>query len=199
MWLFNVVPKKERLYWIIMPIFILGIIALASHLFKPIPNKPVLAAKIDVVNIHPAPSDANSTSMILVISVRNSGTPTILEDWSVTTKLEGRTILAENLYLSETMDLEGPQGKITYRRQDAIYTKTVDMPIPQGGMVRGIIWIMFKGIRFDILNRPGTKIEVNFVDVLGSEHVISTSISAIPSRPSYLPGLTIPFKSEKSK
>jgi len=199
MWLFNAVPKNEKLYWVIFPLLIFGIIILIFSMTKTLPDKPILSANIDSLCTGPMPNDPSSSFAILVVSVRNAGSPTILEGWSVNLKTsKGDVFKGQLQYIQDKFIATNRRGEtIVYHKEDALYNKNVNTPIPFGGMVRGVLFVLFKGVEFSILQHPVTIIEVNYIDVHGVTHKASIPILDISEQPKYYPGLSEPMLSPK--
>ena len=84
---------------------------------------------LDPVEITGKSEDAAKVAIMLVVSVRNSGTPSIADEWSFTARLRGRTLASTGIHLMPQMTFNlidsATSRPIQYSGSDALYEKTV--------------------------------------------------------------------------
>lgn len=199
-WLFHKNPRREIWFWVVVPLLVLALWSAATFLTTGW-REPRLSTSIDVINCHAMPRElaskfsvpADSTSVVLVVSLRNSGMPTVAEGWSLAATLpNGESAKGTPLFLPDKLTLSGPTGEIAYQGTDALYDKAIKGPIVFGGMVRGVLWFAFPSVPIDAFNQPGTTLVLSCVDVLGKKHSAVRKIGAFSGSPRYLPGLESP-------
>lgn len=155
-------------------------------------KSPVLRANIDAIVNSQIP-DKSGTFLFVIVSVRNSGTPTSLEDWQLSAKLlNGTEHEGKSSYIPKVVTLEGEMGKLNFTDADALYNKTIDTPLVNGAMVRGLLWYRFDDLDVSAFRQAGTSLILSFKDVLGTLHRHEMSVSGISGKAMYLPGLTKP-------
>jgi hypothetical protein len=119
---------------------------------------PILGSNV-VENPHPM------TSFFALVSLKNSGTPSITDDWKMTAIIDDGEVLTA---------LPSPKGYaagiISYELPDSIYNKTARIPLARGSSEIGYVDFLFVGVRREALLRPGTKFTIHFRDVTGKEY-----------------------------
>jgi hypothetical protein len=140
----------------------------------------------------PPSSSPPQAALIITVSLRNIGPPTICEGWWVEITPVNGTKFVPRLYaLTPSVSIELSAGReIHYGEADALYTKT-GTPIPTGGMVRGVLLARIPGVAATI-REPGTKIRVFCDDVSGKTHHAEYTMTGINQEPVYLPGMSKP-------
>ena len=56
--------------------------------------------------------------------------------------------------------------------QDALYEKCVETPLATGGMIRGVLIVVFDHIKMDLFQQPGHQLQLKFKDVLGKQYSV---------------------------
>lgn len=169
-------------------------------------SEPNFSASIDRVQTFvssgcsmPVPfpnSDPDDIYLIVTASIRNSGSPSIADGWSLLIHpLFGPAIKPEGLYLPDTISLVSPDGKhtVSYLGKDGLYNKTLEHPVGQGAFVRGILMYRVKGSTVEALSEPGIKYELAYNDILGRVQTIQWVWPTISlyDQWGYLPGLSV--------
>lgn len=142
----------------------------------------------------PTPDSPAQAALVLTVSLRNIGPPTICEGWSVgVIRADGTKVApAPRIYaLTPPITMRLDTGRvIQYSETDALYTKA-GTPIPTGGMVRGILLAKIPAMSAN-LRAQGTKIHVSCDDVSGKMHHADYTMTGINQEPTYLPGMSKP-------
>jgi hypothetical protein len=141
-------------------------------------------------------SDPDDVYLVVTASIRNSGSPSIADGWSLSVQpLFGPILKPEGLYLPDTISLVTPDGKRTmsYLGKDGLYNKALEHPVGQGAFVRGLLMYRVKGSTVPVLSQPGTTYELTYADILGHAQTIQWIWPAISpyDQFGYLPGLSV--------
>jgi hypothetical protein len=115
----------------------------------------------------------NVLNLCALMTIRNSGSPSVAEDFDMSVRLgSGRRVAGEHLIIQDNTQLFDPQKRLdsVINAADALYEKAI-APIPQGGRVIGWIQYAVPGVNRDELMAPPTEIEVTFRDVQRREIV----------------------------
>lgn len=141
-------------------------------------EKMALEIAIERDNIHPrltgvinqmhVGSNSLEVMMFFLVTIKNAGSPTIVEGWPMnltwqdtTEKLEAITLPQDSVGIVGGMVGDSP---FSINRNDFIYGKAIN-PIPRGGMIRGWIWYVTKKFTIDQLHQHVATVEVKFRDV----------------------------------
>lgn len=148
---------------------------------------PGLRIHIDQTNIAPAPP--SSTLLTLVVSVKNVGDPSVLEDCSSTvTFADGSQIIGRRLVVPEPLTLEGHEGKQVFLPGSALYDRMAT-PLAKGGKTMGISMFTLPNISSESL-REGTKVHLSCKDVIGNTIEAVHSLGPQRGSPQFFPGLS---------
>ena len=152
----------------------------------------MISGSIDAINFS---TPENDVEIFAILSVRNSGSPTILENWSISIKtINGNKYYGQNLTVPKVVILENPNGKeVEFTGQDAIYDKTIKKPISEGEMIRGLFLGGFKGIDEKILDHTGNEIYIKCSDINRKTYTFSYKLDGKRTNKwIYIPGLSSP-------
>ncbi len=136
--------------------------------------------------------------LLIQVSVRNVGASSIADNWKI-------VVISGDVTVS-TIPTDIPDGftmtladhrKAIIKKADAIYEKTIK-PIPQGGIERGWLLLTTKDIP-GYLMKVGTKVIINFTDILGTQYEISKVMISTTGPMLYYPGMEQPFVNQSDK
>jgi hypothetical protein len=186
-WTFGLLKtaRQNLAFWLTVP-FIMGAATFlwTSPTVAPTPN---LIGGMDAVQVFasnqcvsPMPypnSDPDDVYILIAADVRNTGSPSIADGWSLAVNSLTKGLVApEGLQLPDTTSLfledAVTKTQSPYSGRDALYEKTFQNPVPQGAEVRGILLYRVKGYRVEDLSKPGTEYKLSFTDILGGTHII---------------------------
>jgi hypothetical protein len=192
-WLFRLpMDRKKRFaFWVVIPLGMLVAIDLASFMSRT-SDRPNLQVGIDIVIVGIPPQDEDSTAITLIAHVTNTGAPTIAERWSLTVVLaDGQKIPARSEYIRDQLVLNRNTGPpLIYHGKDALYNKTVQAPLPKGGIATGLLFFVIKNTKKTVIYNPTTKLILTCNDAYGREYSTEKPISVISSEPMYVPGMS---------
>lgn len=118
-------PISNRLYWVIVPVFVLILLSAANYITggRSRLNEPHLSGSIDGINIAPVPNSTNS-SLLLIVTLYNSGAPSFADKYRLSVKVAGaaKEVVGAPQVLPQSMTLVNDDGsRATYYGEDALY------------------------------------------------------------------------------
>ena len=194
-------PRGEWMYWLAGFPVLLVFWAAVSYAARS-GDRPNLTATIDRIQVMKAgqitrdPEYSHYIGLLLVVAVRNSGTPSIADQWKLSISLAGSKarVEAKGIMIPPNLIMnvidEVTKKAIQYVGADALYNKTVLAPIPTGAMVRGLMLCFVDGLAEAALSSPGTQYHLSFIDILGKRRNLEYTWPAVVNRDSgYIAGL----------
>jgi hypothetical protein len=155
---------------------------------------PRLVGSIDDVVLGRSSSDNTFVTAFIIMNIRNTGHPSIVEGWKIYAVLaDGRRVEGTKELIGERKlsDQSGPTTILipsqppppaptrVITEADALYRKSL-VPIPQGGMIRGWLVASFSGVTQADLSASGAKTVVEFADVWNRPYVCDLTCSKTP-------------------
>ena len=153
-------------------------------------NTPDLHAQIDEIAMGTDPEHPNGTAVFLTVSVRNLGAPSVAEQWHFDVTIPGKGVFRGwGIHTLGSFVFQHSSGEpLLFKGSEAIQEKTA-IPIPTGGMVRGFLLGIIQGVLKDQAFHEGTKIEVFYADVKGTELRTERTMGPEKTGPMFYPGL----------
>jgi hypothetical protein len=106
---------------------------------KPTAEKPSLAGLIEHVSMYPVPNRPEDLAVSVVVSVRNTGSPSTAQGWSLEVTSPGRPpAVTEAIHVNGQVEMPGSNGKKIDLAKEDLVLKTEQVPIAQGARVNGI-------------------------------------------------------------
>jgi hypothetical protein len=195
--------QRKKAFWIVSFLAIFTFISMLTYAVRG-PQSPELQGGFDSITFTPLPDAKNDAGILVVFHVSNVGTPSIVENYSLTiTPPGGNPVEALPLLIPKTLSLPTAAGVdpifplSMVCGKDALYRKTADQPLTNGAMARGLLWYQVPGYTMQTFSNPtGTKFRLSFVDVRNHEYVREFTWGGISKPSGYMPGLALP-KSKK--
>jgi hypothetical protein len=134
------------------------------------PNTPRLSGQIEQVKVGKS-SDNNETQVLIRLSVRNTGAPSIAEGFELAIR-SGNFEAHDNpkeIPKDYTLLPVDKSPKITLNPQEMI-SRTAPNPIARGSLERGWLRFMFTNTQPERIWRPGMKYTVSFADISGKTY-----------------------------
>jgi hypothetical protein len=165
-WVIGKVPRTEHLYWITAPLSWCVLIIVFRSMVSLPDNMPVLHGTIE----EEATTDASS--VYLIVSISNTGAPTIVNGYGLTASLTGGEVrTGERKIVSEHETINYPNGLKDYvYGEDSLLNRTAVLPIPRGGQVLGRLKFDFPKTRQSDLAAAGVKFTLTFRDSWGKTY-----------------------------
>lgn len=184
---FEITPKSEVLYWTAIPMLFFTLILTGRFMSSNVATRPIFRANIDAVLYS---KTVKPVDVVLIVSIRNSGMPSIVEAWALEVIATHQTIKAPLMHMiPDDFTLPAHDGVYTskFSSKDALYEKGME-PIQTGGIVRGILrWQIETDPK--IFDLPGTKIKLSFRDVFGKTHITESALTGLNTTPTGFPGM----------
>jgi hypothetical protein len=184
-------PRGEAVYWVIGFPALLILFPAISYVMKS-GERPRLSGSIDRIQILKASQlttdqrFAHSMAVLLVASIRNSGTPSMVEGWGLSISIKGAAKRISATAVKIPPALFKVHDTITgevveYVGYDALYNKTVFAPIATGAIVRGILLYFIDDVTDSMLMASGTRYHLKFSDILRRTYEVEHVWPAIPT------------------
>jgi hypothetical protein len=155
-------------------------------------TKPNLIGYIDSYVSGYSP-ELNATQLFLSVSIKNSGSPSIAEHFSLSIgndKIKVTHILPT--FIQDGLKLYGDEIQAEFHRSDALEEKTM-VPIMKGDIKRGWLRFVLGDVKIDDIKRPGV-ITIQFDDYLGRSYSSDMKIGGEGQGLFYYPGGGTPFR-----
>ncbi len=142
--------------------------------------------------------DENSVEVLLLLTVRNQGAPSIARGWHLAVVALGMT---QPSY-GQLTHYAGAKGMVFYEpacncdyileQKAALYLRVQEDPIPTGAERSGYVTFKLPGLRKQMIDKQGTKFSLSFYDVRENRHEASLIYSG-PHQPGIpiIPGVTL--------
>jgi hypothetical protein len=176
MWVFRVTRIRERWYWVAVPLLVFCALTVIHGLAGG-GNNVDIRPRAEFVDIGAVAELKDYPALLVIMSVRNVGMPTVLEGWTAEITMPTGKPLVMLPYQfpgTITLDLAAHYGNRAYTKADSLYLKGLT-PIARGAMVRGILtYVPPAGVtRQDLL--AGKHAKIHIFDVTGEEHTVDIS------------------------
>jgi hypothetical protein len=162
---------------------------MASEKAKSEPRLSAIIQSMAIGQMHAT----NDTMFTLVVTVTNTGAPSIADYWEfyvTVNRVEHRALLFK---LNRGVVVRGKKGVEVYSGEDALYNKSVREPIPTGGRIAGVPLCVLKGVALETVKesdrRGEMSVKLSFRDAVNHECVASNKATDKDVSPMYYPGL----------
>jgi uncharacterized membrane protein len=197
-WVFNVHLRsrwREVAFWVAAPLCVFVLMGVLRQATSHDIRDPLLKGEIDTVVFGEIPELVqDGTAVTLIVSIRNVGSPTIVEGWELSVDLPGgKALTAERHEVPDGLLVPRGDGTSwTLHGVDALYHKTEVTPIATGGMQRGVLLFTLSGVKREVVAIAGTTYTLRYKDVIGKQYSNAAQFSGQLQPLQYLPGLTSP-------
>ncbi len=193
--------KRELLFWVLVPFgFVVAMLALSFVTASRSPSAPELRGTFDQIVFTPV-TGANEVGILIMFSVKNLGTPSVVDNYKLTVAPPGKeasnttlVFLPKVLVVTPAAGVSPSAFPIPYVcGKDALYRKTIEQPLANGGMSRGYLWYQLNGYTAEnFINPVGTQFQMTFTDVMGRVYAADFVWPAVTINGGYAPGTNIP-------
>jgi hypothetical protein len=135
-------------------------------------NNPVLHASIGQIFVAPAGDHNQNAIVTVMVTVTNTGTPSIAQNWHSTIKLPGKNV--------ELIDIPPPLNTVTLSFENAspimllgsdyVPRKSMMQPIPTGGAAGGFMQYLVIGETWETISSPAASLRLDFTDINGKPY-----------------------------
>jgi hypothetical protein len=132
----------------------------------------------------------NSTPCVQVIaSIANRGAPSVVVSFRFTVKTpDGASFEGEAAQFPDNFPIKLPGGLVeTTRNADDLLDKAQEKPIPHGGLVRGRVLYLVRGIPVGTIGSAGTVYELEVADIWGRKYAVSQANDGRSDVPRFYP------------
>jgi hypothetical protein len=183
LWVFKVTPPRQRWYWIATPAFLFVVVTLFNGARTLATNVRITCDVTDIADVDTTPggntippTDVSKRvpGLLVELSARNTGEPTIIEGGRLDIELPNGDVLHRFPVAFDDNDkvvMMLSSGQRSFTKDDFFLRKT-SVPIPSGSKVEGIItYLMPEGVtREDLLAaKHGT---AEFTDITGRSYKV---------------------------
>jgi hypothetical protein len=157
---------------------------------KPVGERPLLTGLIEHVSLYPVPNRREDLAVSLVVSVRNAGSPSTAQGWSLEVTSPGRPpTTAAAVHVNGLVEMPGSNGtKVDLAKEDLVL-KTATVPIVKDARVNGILTFVLPGTSERILSNNNSSLVIHFKDSQSNLYQTPKSvIGTKAARPNSSPG-----------
>ncbi len=152
---------------------------------------PQIAMRVHSISISPQPGELNTAVILTILSVRNTGAPSIVDTFKL--RIDDHPELeAERITLIKDLAWQYPNLTYTYSAQDQIHKKVADQPVTTGGKKVGFMLWRIRGIDIHSLAekmRLEPKLTVTARDITGNLITATNAATDQDDMGAYYPGL----------
>jgi hypothetical protein len=141
---------------------------------RPAPaERPSLVARIDNVSMYPVPNHREDLAVSLVVAVGNSGTPSVVQDWSLEVTGPSRrvSLTAAPVHVNGMVEMPGSAGKKVDIGKEDLALKTARAPIAKDTHVNGILTFVLPRTAESELANNGSGFTLHFKDSQGNSYL----------------------------
>jgi len=140
-------------------------------------EKLALKGQIEHVSMYPVPNRAADLAVSLVVSLRNAGSPTTAQGWSLEVTSPGKppaTVAA--VHVNGQVEMPGSNGRKVDLATEDLVLKTAKVPIAQGASINGILTFVLARTSEQVLANSNTSFTVHFKDAQGNSYQTPKSV-----------------------
>lgn len=136
------------------------------------PEKPSLSGEIENLSLYPVPNTRRSLAISLVVSVRNTGSPTIAQDWTMSVTAPGRNDLGtlEPVHVNGIVEMPGTAGMQVDLATEDLVIKSKQNPIAKGAQLKGILTFVLPNVSARELSNNHATLLLQFKDNQGRSY-----------------------------
>lgn len=149
--------------------------------------RPNLKADVDGSSLGISDVNPRLHSVVFRVKIYNSGSPSIVRDWSLKVKgADQKPIATQFLGMQQPFPFTATDnhGNVSTKieKSDTIMDKVDSVPIPEGGSQEGWIIFFVPDLSRDFLQTGGTSYELSFKDVSGQNYIAPSFNWPLPAR-----------------
>ncbi len=136
---------------------------------KPQVDGTAFRGVIKNVSLYSVPGHSDDLAMTLVVSIKNSGGPSVLQEWKleVNTPTKGVPTGGDAVHVSGVVDLPGAEGKKVDLAKDDLSVKAAQTPVATGSETSGVLTFVLPKTTESSLSGNNTSVMVRFKDSQG--------------------------------
>lgn len=129
-------------------------------------EKPSFEGEIEHVSLYPVPNRREDLAVTLVVSVRNSGAPSVAQGWKLEVNSPSRRVptMLDPVHISGYVELPGTGGaKVDLAKEDLV-TKTAQVSIGKSRSVNGVLTFVLSRTSENEVSNNNTTLTIDFKD-----------------------------------
>jgi hypothetical protein len=127
--------------------------------------------------MYPVPNHREDLAVSLVVFIRNSGSPSTAQGWSLEVSPSRHVpTVVEPVHVSGFVDMPGTKGtKVDLAKEDLVL-KTAQVPIAKGSPVKGILTFVLSKTSQSEVSNNNTSFTLHFKDSQGNPYQTPKSV-----------------------
>ncbi len=127
--------------------------------------------------MYPVPNRPEDLAVSLVVSVRNAGSPSTAQGWSLeVTSPERPPATVEAVHVNGQVEMPGTIGKKVDLGKEDLVLKTEQVSIAKGARVSGILTFVLRKTSESVLSNNNTSLTVHFKDSQSNQYQTPKSV-----------------------
>ena len=130
------------------------------------PEKPSFEGQIERVSLYPVPNRREDLAVTLVVSLRNSGAPSVAQGWKLEVNSPSRRVptVLDPVHVNGYVELPGTSGtKVDLTKED-LAAKTSQVSIGKSASVNGVLTFVLSRTSENEVSNNNTTLTVDFKD-----------------------------------
>jgi len=126
---------------------------------EPTPERPSLSCAVQDLSLYPVPNNRENLAVSLVVSVHNSGAPTMVQDWKLAIQSPSRTDLGslEPVHVNGVVEMPGAKGARVDLAKEDLVLKSKQTALTKGRDLKGVLtFVLPKTSTQDLSNNRST-------------------------------------------
>ncbi len=133
---------------------------------------PSFRGLIKNVSLYGVPGRSNDLAVTLVVTVANSGSPSVLTDWKleVNSPAKGVPTGMDAVHINGVVDLPGSETKTVDLAKEDLALKTISTPVAAGAQISGVLTFVLPNTVERQIAHNSTSLMVHFKDAQGHSY-----------------------------
>jgi hypothetical protein len=118
-----------------------------------------LSCAVQDLSLYPVPNNSENLAVSLIVSVHNSGAPTVVQDWKLAIQSPGRADLGslEPVHVNGVVEMPGAKGARVDLAKEDLVLKSKQTALTKGADVKGVLtFVLPKTSAQDLSNNKST-------------------------------------------
>jgi hypothetical protein len=133
-------------------------------------ERPSLSGRVENISLYPVPNNQQDLAISVVLTINNSGSPGVAQDWSLSVSSPSGAKSAQPVHVNGVVELPGSGGGRVDLGKEDLALKSKQTPIAKGGTLKGIMTFVLPGVSVADLSNNGSTLAINFKDDHGGSY-----------------------------
>ena len=136
------------------------------------PERPSLLCAVQDLSLYPVPNNPENLAVSLVVSVRNSGAPTMVQDWKLDIRSANRTDLGalEPVHVNGVVEMPGGKGARVDLGKEDLALKSKQTALTKGAELKGVLTFVLPKTSTEELSNNRSSFVIHFKDNQGATY-----------------------------